>query len=215
MAFSLVTLITNPIVTFTIIGFLSIFVFYMYSHFKPEKYVELLRPRDSRGKKLSVTQETDLGIVTRKSGGVVHRFIKKGRGWVFNIGGKMVTKFFGIEGTAYTGKPKGDEIENVPVKDYLIFLWGEKFYKSVPAAQRKTVETDVVGITVDITRVDTKKDDLPALTADDINSEDDRRVLEALAGAGERSVKQSLYQWLVPFFLGAAVIYFVIKQGFL
>jgi len=189
-------------------------VVYFINHFRPRKVVELLRPRDSRGVRLRVAQETDLGLICKKRGGVVHRFIKRGRGWTFNEGGRMLTKFFGIEGTAYTGIARGDEIVNVSVPQYLKFLWGDKFYESIPEKQRQAVEQDIIGITVSIDKVDEEREGLPTLTADDINDEGDSVVLGKLAQAATKvDAKKTFTNNIIWLSLGALIMYFLVTRG--
>jgi hypothetical protein len=190
------------------------FIAYLFLHGKSERLVELLRPRDSRGQILQVVQETDIGLLCKKVQGVTHRFIKVGQGWTYDIGGKMVTKFFGIEGKAYTGLIKDSGAENVSVSSYLKWLWGEKFYATVPEPQRRTVETDVVGITVAIEPVDTEGTSLPLISADDIHDQEDNAMLTRFAAS--TSPKEGGKSWIgyvVSFLLGASLMFFLVSRG--
>lgn len=210
------SILTSPATTYTIILLLTFTLVMLYNHYKPEKYVELLRPRDGRGKRLPVIQETDLGLVTSRSKGVIHRFFKVGRGWVFNMGGKMTTKYFGIEGTAYTAIPKGDEDIRVSVSDFLKHVWGDTIYAHLPPHLKRPIETDVVGITIDIGKISTGGDTgLMPLTADNIIDEEDAFMLKKVAGAQKKTAGQNLYQWIIPFVLGMSVMFFVITKGFI
>ena len=69
-------------------------VWYFIRRYKPSTYVELLRFRDGRGQKFKVDYETDVGLKCKKAKGLTPKFIKVGRGWLFNEGGKQITKFF-------------------------------------------------------------------------------------------------------------------------
>ena len=121
----------------------------------PIKQILHLRPRDRRGQQMVIDNETDLGVVCKKVKGDTYRFIKRGSGWVFNIGGRMVTRFFGVEGSAYTSyAAHGNEFEKVSVEDYLRFIWDDKFYDTIPESQRKIVENDKIGLTVEIVVID-------------------------------------------------------------
>lgn len=185
---------------------------------KPTKKVELLRPRDSRGKPLKVVMETDIGLVCRKTGGVIHRFIKKGRGWTFNEMGRMTTKFFGIEGSAYTSL-----IEDGPITtktsliDHLKVLWGDQFgkiYNALPDAQRQAIETDVIGVTVELMKVDAEKEGLPTLTSDDIYDEDDNVMLRRFAqSTTKKKFGESIMGDVFKVLVGALMMYFLIQRG--
>lgn len=181
--------------------------------FRPVKRVDLLRPRDRRGKTLSVSRETDLGIECRRSKGFIYRFIKAGPAWVFNQGGKMVTKFFGVEGTAYTGVVQGDDVVRTPVSEYLKFLWGDKFYDAIPNQQKQAVETDVVGITVEIGKVVEEDYDLTTLTAADLDDEGDSVVLGKIAKGQAVSKKGQTFNFIIAFLLGTALTYFLMTSG--
>ena len=183
-------------------------------YFRPEKRVELLRPRDSRGQVLRVSQETDLGLMCKKVKGVTHRFIKVGRGWTFSLGGKMVTKFFGIEGKAYTGIPRDSGPVEVPVSEYLKWLWGEKFYNVIPEEQRRTVETEAVGIIVAIDPIEEEEHNLPTISADDIHDQDDNVMLGRLArSSGDRAGPRSILNYVLAFTLGLASMFFLVTKG--
>lgn len=210
MALSL-GLIVNVLLAITAlssIGYVLIFI-------KPTKKVMLLRPRDHRGKSLSIRQETDIGLACKAIKGVTHRFIKIGPSWVFHEGGRMITRFFGIEGTAYTALARGDAIVNVSVKEYLEFLWGEKFYKAIPEAQQTKVETDVIGITIKISEIDEDEKGLPTLTSSDINDEDDNLILSKIAKPQKQKTSQAIMNTIINFALGAALMYFIVKQGYI
>jgi len=127
----------------------------------------------------------------------------------------MVTRFLGMEGTAYTAVARENELVNVSIMEYLTFLWGEKFYKGIPAAQRRKVETDVIGITIKVDRIDAEGEDLPTLTASDINDENENIVLSKLTEGSKPRTTDTVAKTLTTFLLGAAVMYFAIHQGWL
>lgn len=211
----MMSLFTNPIILGLIAACILAFAYYFIIYIKPVKRVLLLRPRDHRGKSLQTIQETDLGIVCRAVKGVTHRFIKVGPSWVFHEGGRMVTKFFGIEGTAYSGVVKGDDFAKVSVREYLVFLWGEVFYNGIPKVQRDKVEDDVMGITIAVDKIDEEEAGLPTLTASDINDENDNIVLSKIAEPQKGKTSDTVIRTLTNFILGAAVTYFIIKQGYI
>lgn len=188
---------------------------YSFLKVRPVKQVELLRPRDRRGKTLTVARETDLGLECKKTANFIYRFIKAGPSWVFTKSGKSITKFFAIEGTAYTARPKGDEMEVVPVSTWLRFLWGDKFYDAIPPKQKRAVETDVVGITVEIAPIDEEEYDLKRISAADLDDEGDSTVLSKIAKTQKPSTKRDIYQFMVGAAMSAAIIFFMLVKGWL
>lgn len=208
MALSL-SLIIN--ILLAVVAFSSIF--YVILFIKPTKKVLLLRPRDRRGQSLSVVQETDLGLVCKPIKKVTHRFIKVGPSWVFHETGRMVTRFLGLEGTAYTALAKGDDIVNISIKEFLEFLWGKEFYGAIPEVQKSKVETDVIGITIKVQKIDEEEAGLNPLTADDINDENDNIVLSKIAEPQKTDLSQSIIKNLMWLMLGALSMYFITTRG--
>ncbi len=208
LSLSLITTLLLAVVAVSSIGYVLIFI-------KPTKKVLLLRPRDRRGSSLSVIQETDIALTCKAIKGVTHRFIKIGSSWVFNEGGRMITRFFGVETTAYTAIAALNETVIVSVKEFLESIWGEKFYNAIPEKQRKIVEDDKVGITLKIQEIDEEEYGLPTLTSSDINDEDDNVVLAKLAKPQKQSTSQTLMNSIVTFMLGAALMYFIVKQNYI
>lgn len=79
---------------------------FLAKRMKPRREVLYLRERDRRGKRFNITEETATSIICRSKKGHSKRFFKWGASYVFNEGGKMITRFLGKEGTAYTYKPQ-------------------------------------------------------------------------------------------------------------
>ncbi len=208
MALSL-SLIVN--ILLAVVAFSSIF--YVILFIKPTKKVLLLRPRDRRGQSLSVVQETDLGLVCKPIKKVTHRFIKVGPSWVFHETGRMVTRFLGLEGTAYTALAKGDDIVNISIKEFLEFLWGKEFYSAIPEVQKGKVETDVIGITIKVQKIDEEEAGLNPLTADDINDENDNIVLSKIAEPQKTDLSQNIIKNLMWLMLGALGMFFITTRG--
>lgn len=186
---------------------------YSFLKIKPVKQVELLRPRDRRGRTLNVGKETDLMLECKKVNNIVYRFIKAGSSYVFSKGGRMVTKFFAMEGTAYTALARGDELVKVSVADFLRNMWGDKFYDAIPTPQRKKVENDVVGITIEVEPIDIDEHELASLKSTDLDTEGDSLVLEKLAKTQKPSTKQNIYQFMVGAAVMASIIFFLMIKG--
>ena len=200
----------------------------LLTQIRPTKRVELLRPRDRRSKILRVSRETDLGLTCIKAQGIIHRYIKAGPSWVSRRGLRMVTKFFGIEGTAYTAIPKppagidtvtdadGNVVAHglkINTEEFLKFLWGPKFYDSLPPEAKVPVEKDVIGITIEIGPIDEERWGLETLSADDINSENDSLVLDKLAGGQKPNAMANAKTAMVWLAMGGFAMYFLVTRG--
>jgi hypothetical protein len=213
----ILSLLSNPLI---LVGAMSaIFIVFMYYNTMkgrgPLTEVYLLRPRDKRGEVHTAEKETDLGIICKRKADIVHRFIKAGCGWTFSVAGRVVTKFFGLEGIAYTALLENGAIIKKDLSDYLVFLWGNEFYDSIPAQFRKAVEEDKVGVTVEVERLDPADYGLPNLRSSDINDDTDAKVLSKIGGGEERKLGQDLYQIAIWFLLGASTVYFLMTRGML
>ena len=182
-----------------------ILVFWFISKGKARKEVLFLRPRDKRGEKMIVTKETDTALICGRTN-PVHRFIKVGPGYEFSEGGKLTTKFIGIEGTAYTAIHTGDKETRVSVPEFLKAAWGKKVYKVLPKKLRNSIEKENFGIIVVPTKINEDEYDLPTLTADDVNDEGDSIVLSRLAQAQKQDTKQQMYQLLIGVLLGMGLM---------
>ena len=191
-----------------------ILVFWFLSKGKPRKEVLFLRPRDKRGEIMMVTKETDTALICGRTN-PVHRFIKVGPGYEFSGGGKLTTKFFGIEGTAYTAIHVGDEETKVSVPEFLEVAWGKKVYKMLPKKLRNIVEKDNFGIIIETVNIKEEESGLPTLTADDVNDEGDSIVLSRLAQAQKQDTKQQMYQLLIGVLLGLGLMAIMQNLGWI
>jgi len=179
---------------------------------KPVKEVMFLRPRDRRGERLLVTRETDRSIWCERAT-PIHRFIKFGPAYEFHEGGRLVTRFLGIEGSAYTADLSTPNPE--PLKMTLSEILEEfPWYKKLPQKFKEQVEKTKYGIVVDVKKIDVKG--LPELTSDDVNDEADAVILQRIAqGTKVSTVKREFYQLMVGIGLGIGIALILIRWGIL
>jgi len=85
---------------------ICVFIVFMLKRVRPAREVLYCRERDRRGQRLSIDEETAVSVTCRSKKSPDKKFFKWGPSYVFNEGGKMVTRFIGKEGTAYTWKPR-------------------------------------------------------------------------------------------------------------
>lgn len=191
-------------------GFILVFRF--LSRAKPTREVLFLRPRDRRGERLVITQETDLSVACERSN-PVHRFIKAGAGYTFKEGGRMVTRFWGIEGTAYTGVLQNARDIKMSISVFLRELWGDRFYDRMPTEQKKQVEEHKIGVTIAPVPIIEEEYGLPTLTSDDVNDEGDAVVLQRISNVMKPSGKRELYQMMIGAGLGFGAAAILLRMG--
>lgn len=178
---------------------------------KNVKEILFFRPRDKRGERLVITKETDRSVFCERST-PVHHFIKIGPAFTFKDGGKTVTRFLGIEGTAYTAVMKGKDKFEQSIETTLRLLWGNKIYEKLPQKMREAVEKDKIGITIEPEKIDAEALNLEPLSSDEVNDEGDATILDRLAkfGAAE-NMKQKLMGNLIWLALGFALCIIITK----
>jgi len=206
--FASVTGIASLIITF----FIFVGIIWFFIRARPRKEVLFLRPRDRRGERLIITKETDRSIVCGRSN-PVKRFIKIGPGYAFNEGGKMVTRFWGIEGLAYTAGLEGDDPVKMSIPEYLRVVWGKRFYESVPPKQRAAIERDHIGVIIE--PVPIKPPGFRHLTSEDIDDEADAVILSRIAKATTISTKREFYQLMVGVIIGIGLAALMLRLGWL
>lgn len=180
---------------------------------RPTKEVLLLRPRDKRGLTIPVALESDIGLTCKKTEGIVRRFLKAGPSWTFASKTKVVTRFLGLEGTAYTVAIKGNEMTQVSLEDTLRLLWGDK-YNKLPEDLKDPIEKDKVGVTIGVQPIEEQEEMIP-MSSDDLHDAGDGVVLEKLAAGAQPSKKMEIYQFIMGAIAGAFIMYLSVMQGWL
>jgi len=181
---------------------------------KPIKQVLFLRPRDRRGETLLVTRETDRSVWCERAN-PIHRFIKFGPAYEFHENGRLVTRFLGIEGSAYTADlstPNPKPLKKTLAEILEDFPW----YQKLPQKFKDQVEKTKYGIVVDADKIEERKYGLPKLTSDDVNDEADAVILQRIAqGTKVSTAKREFYQLMVGIGLGIGIALMLIRWGIL
>lgn len=201
-----ITLISTIVLASLFVGLI-----FIYQARKPITQVEQLRPRDRRFEIMTVNTETDLSLHCKKKGGAFWRFIKRGTAWVGNIGGRPITKFFGVEGRAFTTIFRDEEEVELSISEYLRDIWGEVFFNQIPEPNRRKLEN--IGLTVEPIQSFGDLDE--GINAEQVNDEDERNILRGLAETAKSTTKQDIYKAAIPFLLGAFFMYFIVTRGYL
>lgn len=141
-----------------------------------KKSILVFSPKDKRGKEIKIKEETETRLDCGKVGSVDVRFYKTGPGWNFPNG---VTKFLGIEGTAYTALAIDDKPRNVTLSEALRVLWGPAAYEKMPQALKDPLEKHRFGVTIQPERVP-EEDKAMKITAEDRDKENIKVGMEEL-----------------------------------
>jgi hypothetical protein len=206
---------TTGILAIVIVVGVVIGVFVLGNRSRPLKEVMFLRPRDTRGERMTITEESDTSIVCGRTN-PVHRFIKIGKGYVFKEGGRAVTRFFGVEGTVYTSEFISKLNEKLTIREVLEAIWGKSFYERIPQERRNQIESHILGVTVEPARIRVEDYGLTNLTSDDIDDESDGAVLSILAGKlQDSSTKKDFTNILIGVLIGIGLILFVQRIGWM
>lgn len=117
-------------------------IYLLFKKLRPRREVMYLRERDKRGQRLAITEETATTIYCRRKKGSDKRFFKWGSSYIFHEAGKMITRFFAKEGTAYTYKLRSSipthnpgEIPDETVQDVQCISCGEVFETNLPVVK--------------------------------------------------------------------------------
>lgn len=187
-------------------------VYYYYSR-RPIQVVEQLRPRDRGFAQFQVQRPTDLSLFCKIKQDL-WRFIKKGTAWTGKVGLHPATKYFGVEARAYTTVFGDPEPVTMTVPEYLIDLWTEVFYKTIPKAQRDLLENTKVGLTVEPV-TDFKSLGWDTIDAQQVTNENRRILVEDVVEAKKPNTAQDIYKAVLPFLVGAFLMYFLLGQGYI
>lgn len=130
---------------------------------------------------LSIDEETSISIQCKKVKGMpVQRFFKLHPGFTGIVGRflkKPVTRYLGIEGTAYTWLIKsGRWIKLGGLGDALKTVWGDEFYSTLPDRQSKMINESRIQVTVGLDEAPLTPEGMRSISEEDIKQEEDRKA---------------------------------------
>jgi hypothetical protein len=130
---------------------------------------------------LNIDEETSISIQCKKVKGMpVQRFFKLHPGFTGIVGRflrKPVTRYLGIEGTAYTWLIKSGRWEKLGgLGDALKTVWGEDFYSTLPERQSKMIDESRIQVTVGLDEAPLTPEGMRSISEEDIKQEEDRRA---------------------------------------
>jgi len=142
-------------------------------------------PGSHRFLDLAIDEETSVSVQCKKVKGIpIQRFFKLHPGFTGIVGRfikKPITRYLGIEGTAYTWKVKAGSWEKLgTLQEAVRTVWGEDFYDTVPERQRKTLEESRIQITVGLDESPLTPEGMRSISEEDIKQEEDRQAAKTL-----------------------------------
>ena len=136
-------------------------------------------PADHRFIDLNIDEETAVSIQCKKMKGMpLQRFFKLHPGFTGIVGRflkKPITRFLGIEGTAYTWQIQAGIWKKLgSLSDAMRTIWGEDFWASIPETQLELIEESRIQVTVGLDEAPLTPSGHRSISEEDIKSEEDR-----------------------------------------
>lgn len=121
---------------------------------RAKNQVTYLQSKTRIGFDLDITDESALILECEDIKGMPHkRFLKFRPGFDIKKGrrhNKIITRYFGIEGSAFTTRLENGITKNITPSDYLKVLWGEKIYEAMDPSHKNKIENATVPITISL-----------------------------------------------------------------
>lgn len=175
--------------------------------FKPKARNQVMKilTRDRRFIDFDVLEETAFAVDCEvKEGFPPQRFIKLSPGYSGRVGRflkKVVTRFIGKEGTAYTWETEKGTKKIGSLAKALKHLWGDETYNRIPQEQREGLEKSKVWVTVDLKEGITPKG-MKSVSEEDLKREEDRKAAQTFWEGKRMSEKTAWIQWMFIFVAG-------------
>lgn len=138
-------------------------------------------PADHRFIDLAIDEETAVSVQCKKKKGLpLQRFFKLHPGFTGIVGRflkKPITRFLGLEGTAYTWQIENGRWKKLGgLADAIRAVWGEDFWGSVPERQKKLIAESRIQVTVGLDEAPLTPAGQRSISEEDIKSEEDRQA---------------------------------------
>lgn len=179
--------------------------------FRPKAKDQVMKiiPRDRRFQDFNVAQENAFSVECENVKGFPpQRFVKLRPGFTGKVGRfikKAITRYIGIEGTAYTQLIESGKKELGTLADALRGLWGLKFYNTVPEDKRRELEESKINVIVEI-NPEFNPEDFPEISEEDIFDEEDRKGAETYWQGKKQSEKGEWTKQIWLLVAGAGIL---------
>ena len=175
-----------------------------------KKSIMVIDPTSKRFYDLAILKETE-NTLEAKRRGVPYRYFKSGPGW---NGEKGVTRFIGLEGTAYTAIVTDDNPKVIkPLSQAMKFILGEG-YQKIPQPQREVIEHHVYGVTVQPDAVP-MTDKKMTISAENVDKENIKIAMDAQGKRLKKKGKTDYMTLLYGACIGGFVVYVLVNMHWL
>lgn len=145
--------------------------------------VQKFIPADHRFMDLAIDEETSISVTCKKTKGMpAQRFFKLHPGFTGVVGRflkKPITRYLGIEGTAYTWQIENNKWKKLgTLADSVRAVWGEDFWTTVPTNKREQLEDSRIQVTVGLDEAPLTPAGMRSISEEDIKQEEDRRAAQ-------------------------------------
>jgi hypothetical protein len=179
-----------------------------------------INPSDHRFMDLDIEEETAVSIQCKKKKGFPQqRFFKYHPGFTGMAGRlikKPITRFLGIEGTAYTWNIKeGKDILLGTLADAVRSILGEDFWSFIPNEQQQLLDESKIQVTVGLDESPLTPDGMKSISEEDIKVETDRKAAETFWQEHGVRQKGMIINMVLAGGFGAAVVFALFFLGVL
>lgn len=138
-------------------------------------------PSNHRFIDLEIDEETAISVQCKKKKGMpIQRFFKLHPGFTGIVGRvlkKAITRYIGLEGTAYTWKLEDGRWKMLgKLGDAVKTVWGAAFWATVPEIQREKLEESRIQVTVGLDKAPLTPAGMRSISEEDIKQEEDRQA---------------------------------------
>jgi len=177
-------------------------------------------PADHRFIDLDIKEETSVSIECKqKKGFPIQRFFKYHPGFTGMAGRlikKPITRFFGIEGTAYTWDIQSGIDKLIgSLGDAVRAVLGEDFWSFIPEDQQKTLTDSKMMVTVGLSESPLTPEGMRSISEEDIKVETDRKAAETFWAEHGIRQKGMIINMVLAGGCGAAVVFALFFLGIL
>lgn len=180
--------------------------------------VQKFIPADHRFIDLSIDEETAISVQCKKVKGMpIQRFFKLHSGFTGIVGRflkKPITRYLGIEGTAYTWEIEAGRWKKLgSLADAVRVVWGERFWGSVPDKQKEKLTESRIQVTVGLDEAPLTPAGMRSISEEDIKSEEDRRASKVFWEEHKSQQKGFYINLILAGGTGFAICAFLVLMG--
>lgn len=140
-----------------------------------------ISPSDHRFTDLDIEEETSISVQCKKKKGMpIQRFLKLHPGFTGIVGRfirKPITRYLGLEGTAYTWEIENGKHKKLGSLGAVVQgIWGEDFWETVPERQKAMLQESRILVTVGLDESPLTPPGMRTISEEDVKQEEDRQA---------------------------------------